>query len=130
MQTIRATHLHLREGSTGAECISALLKVVLSLTWLSGNANSSSSIFAVLNTVPGGVWMLLTVGVAHLVAWSQPDQMPWLAIRKACSCVGLAVWIALIYDLAERQATATVILVAPMAVLMVVGILRRRYSLL
>lgn len=129
MQTIRATGHHLREGSTGAELISAMLNLVLSATWISGNANSSSSLFAILNSVPGGVWSLLALGLVHLGAWTQPDRLPWIAMRKACASLGLAVWVSLIYDLVERGATATVILVAPMALLMTVSIGRRRYGL-
>lgn len=129
MQTIHATRRHFREGSTGGEFISALLKVVLSVTWLTGHANASSSIFIVLSTVPGGVWMLLSVGAAHLVAWTQPDRnLIARAVRKLCSCVGLAVWISLMYDLNQRGATATIILISPMVILMSYAIGRRRYE--
>lgn len=127
METLRAIQHHLREGSTGAELISAMLKVVLSVTWLGGFANSNSSLFALLNGVPGGVWFLLTLGVVHIGAWTQPDDLPWLAIRKGCASIGLAVWISLIYDLVERGAVATVILVTPIVVLMAVSIFRRIY---
>jgi hypothetical protein len=126
VETVRATRRHFREGSTGGEFISALLKVVLSVT---GHANASSSIFTVLSSVPGGTWMLLSVGAAHLVAWTQPDRnLTARAVRKACSCVGLAVWISLAYDLMERGATATIILISPMLVLMAYAIGRRRYE--
>lgn len=129
MQTLHATRRHFREGSTGGEFISALLKVVLSATYISGHANSSSSIFAILNSIPGGVWMLLIVGIVHLAAWTQPDHnFTARAIRKACSCIGLAVWISLMYDLSERGATATIILVSPMLILMAYAIGRRRYE--
>lgn len=129
METVRATRRHFREGSTGGEFISAMLKIVLSTTWISGHANTSSSIFTVLGGVPGGVWMLLSVGVVHLAAWTQPDRyLTARAIRKACSCIGLAVWISLTYDLAQRGATATVILVSPMLILMAYAIGRRRYE--
>lgn len=130
MQTIHATRAHFREGSTGGEFISALLKVVLALTWLSGKANSSSSLFTILNGVPGGVSFLLVVGVVHLLAWTQPDRnLIARGIRKACSCVGLAVWISLVFDLIRIGATATVILVSPMLILVAYAIGRRRYEL-
>lgn len=131
METVRATRRHFREGSTGGEFISALLKVVLSATWLSGHANAGSSIFTVLNSVPGGIWMLCTVGAVHLAAWTQPDRnLTARAVRKACSCVGLGVWISLMYDLSTRGATATIILISPMVILMSYAIGRRRYEVL
>lgn len=131
MATLRATHGHFRQGSVGGEFMSAVLKVILSTTWISGNANSSSSLFSILAGVPGGVWMLLVVGIVHLAAWTQPDtNFTARAVRKACSCIGLAVWISLVYDLTSRGATATIILVSPMLILMAYAIGRRRYELL
>lgn len=120
--TVAATRLHLLEGSVGAEFISALLKVVLASVWISGGANRSSSLFSVLTDVPGGFWLLMTIGVVHLTAWTQPDTLPWLSVRKLCSSAGLAVWISLIYDLIGRGATATIVLLVPMALLMAVAI--------
>lgn len=130
MQTIHATRRHFREGSTGGEFISAMLKIVLSATWLSGHGNRSSSMFDVLEHVPGSIHVLMVVGVLHLAAWTQPDSnLTARAIRKACSCIGLAIWISLIFDLAQRGATATIILVSPMLLLIVYAIGRRRYEL-
>ena len=129
MQTLRATRHHFREGSTGGEFISAVLKLVLSVTWLTGNANSSSSLFQILHRVPGGIWLLLVIGAIHLTAWTQPDYRPWLTIRKACSSVGVGVWCSLLYDLVLIGATATIILVAPMLVLMAYAVGRKRYEM-
>jgi hypothetical protein len=128
MHTLRTIQLHLREGSAGLEFVSALYKVLLASTWLAGHANSTSSLFALIGKSFVGVWFLLLVGVVHLGAWTQPDRLPWIALRKVCSVVGIAVWVSLIYDLTTRGATATVILLAPVVLFLCVAIVRRSYT--
>ena len=128
MHTLRIVQLHLREGSTGLEFVSALYKVLLSTTWLTGKANSNSSLFAVLGDSRIGIWVLLLVGIVHLCAWTQPDRLPWIGLRKACCVVGIGVWVSLIYDLTTRGVTATIILLAPVVLFLIVAIVRRNYT--
>lgn len=130
MRTRRTIQLHLREGSTGAELLSALYKVLLGVTWLTGNANPNSSLFNLIGETRIGVYVIVIIGLVHLFAWGHRAEMPWIAIRRACSVVGVGMWVSIIYDLVDRGASATVTLLVPFLLMLMYGVVRQSYTVL
>lgn len=128
VRVIRTLRLNFREGSTGAEIISAMLKVSLTVTWLLGQANPNSTLFSLIGGVKFGPWCILGIGLFHILAWTQPPVLPWLAIRKGACCVGLAMWTSILYDLTRSGSTATIILILPLVVMLGVAVFRRTYT--
>lgn len=129
MQTIRATQINLREGSTGAEAISASYKVLLFSAWYGGYTNPQSIVFLLLANFRPSAWVLLVVGVVHILSLTQPVTLPIRVVRKACSCVGISIWSSSIVDLAAstQGISALALLYILMIVFLGVSVVRRVY---
>lgn len=127
IRTSHAITQHLREGSTGAELLSATYKITLAITYISGHANPGSTLFPLIAGFWFGPWFLVLLGLVHIIAWTQPSRLPWIGLRKACSVVGFAIWTSILYDLIHMHVTALIILILPMVIFLGVAIVRRKY---
>jgi hypothetical protein len=122
--------VNLREGSTGVEFFSAVTLILLALATVLDPRTQSSIVVLLLSLSFPGVWLALVfaVGVLHLIALAHWAVVPWIVIRKVCSALGLAIYASLVVDLTQRGQLGGTIWLGTIMLLLIVAILRRRYS--
>lgn len=127
----RSLWTNVREGSTGIEIFSAVTLLLLATAALSDRVPTASIVVLLLSLQFPGVWLILVLllGLLHLVALSRWSVMPWIAIRKVCSAIGLAVYVGLIWDIMHvRPNAGAAIWLGLIVVFLVVAICRRNYG--
>lgn len=129
MRTLRTIQWNLRDGSTGIELLSAVYKILLFMTWLSGQFNPESIIFVLIANIKPSAWFLLGLGIVHCIAWTQPATGRMKAIRKFCSCFGIAIWMSFLYDIgqATKGVSAISILLLLIVFFLLYAVFRRAY---
>lgn len=127
MLTLRTIQLNLRDGSAGIELLSALYKILLFLAWRSGSFNRTSILFVLIIKLWPSAWLLLFVGIAHIVAWTQPATKAIITIRKAGCIVGIGVWCSFLYDLTVGGVTAVGLVLVLIVLFLFVAVMRRTY---
>lgn len=127
----RSLWTNVREGSTGIEIFSAVTLLLLALAKLFDLNTQASIVVLLLSGQFPGLWLSLIfiLGLLHLFALTRWSIMPWIAIRKFCSAVGLAVYVGLIWDVFQvRPNVGAVIWLGLIVVFLVVAIARRNYG--
>lgn len=125
--------IRVREGSSGIEIFSAVTLLLLALAKVFDPAPTGSVVVLLLSLQFPGLWLSLVfiLGVVHLYALMEYSVMPWIAVRKVCSSVGLAVYVGIIADvLTVRPNVGALIWLGLIVMFLIVAILRRIYTVL
>lgn len=128
---MRSFRTNMREGSAGFEVFSAVTLMLLALASVLDQHATTSLVVVLLSLSYPGIWLglIFVMGVLHLFALTRWSVMPWIAIRKVCSVVGMAIYCGLIADvLRVRPNVGAVIWLGTIVVFLSVAIFRRTYG--
>jgi hypothetical protein len=128
---MRSFRTNIREGSAGFEFFSAVTLLLLAGASAIDPHPSASVVVLLLSLSFPGMWLSLVflLGCVHLFALTRWAVMPWIAIRKACSAIGVAIYCGLMTDvLHARPNVGAAIWLGTIVVFLSVAILRRNYG--
>lgn len=125
--------IHLREGSTGAEFLSAVwmiaLTTVLFLSYLAGRDVPPGMFFRVIAGTfpPVGLIIGFGIGVVQLGMLARAPVRPWVWVRKTCAALSLSGWSTLTADLWVRRQYGSFVVLVMFLALLVVAVRRKVY---
>ena len=122
----------LREAGTGGEFLSAITLILLGGAHILDPQTTSSLVLYLLSLKFPGLWLsvVFLLGAIHLIALCLRSTLRWIVIRKACSVVGLVVYLGLASQVAMAGNIGATIWLGQIALYLSFAIQRPRHTYL